>query len=409
MYTGFTDEGVITIIPEGQTINSALEFEYFYDTRKDNRNKNTLQKLSTEAHERMKLPKSNQYFPEFQAFVDYYGDTDYGDKWVNAAHEKGVTTFSNDRGHADFTVFQERMGTGEAMKKGIAYLHIWMQVVNHLSKAAELCGSPEAIAELDMAVALYTGSLTTDPEETSGILLYGLADVRSHQFKTAGVVGDMDSGTAHVNVEIMRGFQGLQGIFNAQKTSLCGAGVEQTKQAIIDYMRIPLIQGTLRYTFIREFDMHEFNLDDSERTMAESATFAATIIPFVQQCDASAAKTLHKHTRVHATHTDFASVKRALESTYDCLHVSCELVGGIWDREAVDYRRGGEPCGHVIKKGKVAGFFKFVAVSATLLLAILALVKYRRVLTRAVLSRGKRQEHPPATFNGNIAAVAEIS
>jgi len=190
-------------VEEGVDPSTAMEFEYVYDTRNDNRNMNTLQKLSTEAADSMIMPVSKKYFSEFESFLSFYGDADYGDKWVTAAHNKEVTKFSNDRWQADFTIFEDRMGTGEAMKKGIAYLNVWMMVVRHLNAAAELCGTPEAAAELDKAVALYTGSLTTDPDETAGILLYGLADVRSHQFKTAGVNGDMDSGTAHINIQVM--------------------------------------------------------------------------------------------------------------------------------------------------------------------------------------------------------------
>lgn len=411
--TGFNDAGTITLVQEGESPLTASEYEYVYDTRGDNRNYNTLQRLSINAVDDMVLPKSKSYVPEYQTFVDYYGDHDYADKWVMAAHNKENTQFSNDRGNNDFTIFEERMGTGEAMKKGIAYLHVWMTVVRHLSAAVELCGQPQAAAELDKAVALYTGSLTTDPDETSGILLYGLADVRSHQFRTAGVVGELDSGTAHINVQVMSAFEELQGIFNAQQPSMCGSTVEQTKQAIINYMRVPLLQGVLRYTYIREFDMHEFNLDDSERTMAESATFAATVLPFVNECNPNAAKVLHEHTRVHATHTDFATVKRALEKTYNCLNVSCDLVGGIWDREEQTYRRFGEPCGSMRMRtggsGAAAGFFKFVGFSGAILFAGLVAYKYRHNMARCAAKRKSGPPSTPATFNGNIAAVAEIS
>jgi hypothetical protein len=41
----------------------------------------------------MRGPDGN-YFKEFQSFVDYYGDTDYGDKWIYGAFNKQNTLFT---------------------------------------------------------------------------------------------------------------------------------------------------------------------------------------------------------------------------------------------------------------------------------------------------------------------------
>jgi hypothetical protein len=91
-YTGFLETGVIHFeITPGVTDKS---FSYFYHNRANNKNRITLKKLSTNASATM-LGSNGKYYKEFQTFVDYYGDTNYGDKWVSAARWKTNTDFSS--------------------------------------------------------------------------------------------------------------------------------------------------------------------------------------------------------------------------------------------------------------------------------------------------------------------------
>ena len=43
------------------------------------------------------------YFAVFQKFLNYYGNTDYGDKWILAALDATPTNFASGRGNADFS------------------------------------------------------------------------------------------------------------------------------------------------------------------------------------------------------------------------------------------------------------------------------------------------------------------
>jgi hypothetical protein len=86
------NNGVIHFERTTGVVDSA--FEYFYNNRIDNNNIRTLQKLSTNASLTMKGPDGN-YYKEFQSFVDYYGDANYGDKWITAARKKVNTDFSS--------------------------------------------------------------------------------------------------------------------------------------------------------------------------------------------------------------------------------------------------------------------------------------------------------------------------
>lgn len=102
IYTGFLTSGVIHFVNTSGFTDST--FEYFYDNRLNNKNLITLKTLSTNANVTMKGPDGN-FYKEFQSFVNYYGDTNYGDKWIAAAIKKTETAFSSLYVHATFTCF----------------------------------------------------------------------------------------------------------------------------------------------------------------------------------------------------------------------------------------------------------------------------------------------------------------
>jgi hypothetical protein len=413
----------------GSTMELADAFEYDYEIRYDNHNDLTLQSLSLRAGTDMK-EFGNTHIPEYHAFVSYYGDEDYADKYITAAYYGQDTEFTSGKGDIDFSTFATggRMGQAEAMKKGIAYLSVWMQVVLNLRTAADKCHDDDnAIEFLDDAVALYTGSLvaTGEAKGETGIFLHGLADARAHQFNTAGHQNNQDEGTAYVNIKVMEGFRALKQYLTAADPTVCDKA-ETTRQYIIDLMKVPLVQGLLRYTYIRQHEMENMNLDDQERTMAESATFAATLLPLVHQCDPKAAEIIHQHTMLGnaKVKTDYRAVHTAISSVYDCLGIDdCGLIGGVWDDVVKEYKSGGYPCGMedpsllATNKRSVFGrFIRFVFITGLILTVCYFLLKYKnRILAFVRRVRKERamtfpqQKELPVSFSGNIAAVAEIS
>ena len=58
------------------------------------------------------------------------------------------------------------------MRRGSAYLNIWMEVVRYLNEAVVNCraGALDAASAVDKAVAYYAGSRTAE-ENSEGILL----------------------------------------------------------------------------------------------------------------------------------------------------------------------------------------------------------------------------------------------
>jgi uncharacterized protein YcnI len=85
--SGFSDKS-------GSTVQiSKGNFTYTYDQRIDNMNSRTLQGMSKTAETRFLV--ADQYFEEYQQFVDYYGDYDYADKFIKAADTATNTDFEN--------------------------------------------------------------------------------------------------------------------------------------------------------------------------------------------------------------------------------------------------------------------------------------------------------------------------
>lgn len=205
------------------------------------------------------------------------------------------------------------MSFPEIIKKGTAYMNVWMYVIRELEDAIEDCRTgcaaldddcnADPVHAWDEAVAFYTGSLEGTDGSGSGHLLYSLADKRCVNFRTCGDLANTDSGTSHVNIEIFRQFQdGLQKILTGQ----CDAAKE-IKVRIEQQMAVPLIQGTLRYAYKRDL---EFEVDDP-KAEAEGAAFAAAVLPLVHACDKFDADIIYSNMAVGSVNVDFSEVKRA--------------------------------------------------------------------------------------------------
>ena len=89
----------------------------------------------------------------------------------------------------------------EAIKKGTAYMNVWMYVVREFEDALDDCKdtctiencNDDAVYAWDEGVAFYTGSLEGQDGLTSGYLpyKYTLANKRCENFKTCGKNGNL--------------------------------------------------------------------------------------------------------------------------------------------------------------------------------------------------------------------------
>ena len=76
---------------------------------------------------------------------------------------------------------------------------------------------------------------------------------------------------------------------------------------------------------------------DKER--AEAWAFAMAILPLIHQCDPGVASTVITNMKVGAENPmvdGWAAVKSAVESTYQCLGITCDDIGGLVNAYAAD-------------------------------------------------------------------------
>jgi hypothetical protein len=347
IYLGFAANGTVGfLLPDAFDASQATEYAYAYDTRQENYNGRFLKRLSSDADAAMRPCPTCGYYPDFQKFFDYYGNFDYAHRWINASSYSEQTNFKNGRGNADFGM----MGKGalsEAISKGSAYMSVLMFVIRGLEDATSECNAgceigtcgDVAVHSIDEAVAFYAGSLEGRDGSGDGVLLYHLADKRALDFRTAGENGDSLEGTSYVNIQVVREFQRAQ-LFLLEKDC---PSAEIAKTNIVNLMKVPLIQGVLRYAYIREFQ-NPGTEDLSQKAEAEGATFTAAVLPWVHACKAVDADVIYDIMRVGSKpqKNGFIEVKQAFERNYKCLGISCEDIGGIWTPDG--YAPGAEPC-----------------------------------------------------------------
>lgn len=316
------------------------DLSYSYDPKTKNINKRTIKGFSTDAEQDMYRCAGNCPYSTYKKFRDYYGAFDYADKWITAAFEKSSTNFA--RSNANFAQYSVE-GRAEAIKKGSAYMSIWMYVIRQIEDALDNCKegcttngcNDISLHSWDSAVALYTGSLEGTDGSGDGKLAYALADKRCKNFKTCGDMASEIEGTSHVNQEVIRSFAlGQRKLSKGQ----C-AEAKPYKERVEQMMIVPLIQGTLRYAYVTSTDK---NAD--EKAEAEGAVFAASILPLIHACDEDAATTIYKNMKTGQKNTaNFDEVNAAFVNVYSCLGIRGSDVGGIYNPETGDYYVGAEP------------------------------------------------------------------
>jgi hypothetical protein len=309
---------------------------------------------------------TNCPYTTFEKFYQYYGAFDYANQWVMAAFAGEPTNFAN--GNANFRQY-EFTGRTEAIKKGTVFMNVWMYVIRELEDALDDCQegctiencNDDPVQAWDEAYAFYAGSLEGKDGSGEGVFLHQLADKRCANFKTCGDLADETSGLSHVNIEILRQFNdGLRKI-NRGECSVARVNKERIEQL----MAVPMIQGSLRYAYITDKE------GNNEKSEAEGATFAAAVLPLVHACDEDAAQTIYNNLKVgQGGSANFAQVKQAFESTYGCLNIRCEDVGGLYDEALGQYMEGASPCGSSSSSEKNVGLIVGLSVGGIVLVGL---------------------------------------
>merc|ERR1719299_361564 len=283
----------------------------------------TLAGFSTAAEKKM---TGQEYFDIYKA---YFGPGDYAHQRVMAALDKtGICGACDDDARVQIA------------KKTSAYMNVWMYVIREFEDAIADCKAgcidcnDDPVHAWDEGVAFYAGSLEGTDGSGSGKMIYALADKRCKNFGTCTAAGGSE-----VNVELFK-------LFTKGKVALQQGKCDDAKplkKSIVELMSVPLVQGSLRYAY------KVAKLQGGSKEFAEGAAFSAAILPRVHNCDTAAAKTISDTMNMEIDKSAWVSadtypaVKKAFESTYACLGITCAHVGGLI-LDGTEYYEGAGPC-----------------------------------------------------------------
>merc|ERR1719201_656255 len=306
----------------------------------------TLKGFSTQAQAKM------QNWGTYQVYKGYYTEFDYAHQYVLDA----LGYSHSGTGAAATGVFAGMGDNGrtQGVKKGSAYMNVWMYVIHEMEDAisdcANSCTNPGAqdcnadpVHAIDEAAAFYAGSLegSSATGNTAGKLIFRLAEKRCSNFGTC--TGPQNQAKANQMV-----IAKLQEAQTELKNARC-SNVSALRDSIVSLMSIPLVQGSLRYAWKVAEDPQA-----GETEKAEGAVFSAAILPRISACDPAKAKIISDNMKIDAgtfMSAGFTAVKQAFEATYCCLGINCDDIGGLLKSSTVlnDYadcsaNSGGASC-----------------------------------------------------------------
>jgi hypothetical protein len=243
----------------------------------------------------------------FKTFSNYYGSNNYYRDFVLAALQ-GTGTFNlEDKPREELTmkvlVLQEVL------------MHVWSNLHMAISQceAGDQSATTGSTSFVDYAWALYANSTSKGPIK--------LAEKRAPQF------------AVEVNVRLLEIFGALQQ--NAQSGN-CTAMKTLVIESIAK-MQVPVIQGMLREAYEvdpKEVEQHQGA--DGFIEVVEGWAFARAVLPSIAECSTAAAQTITENMDtialgVNGLHLKdgYMAVKAAVESTYECLGISCADVNAM--------------------------------------------------------------------------------
>mmetsp|Transcript_26722 Transcript_26722/g.103831 ORF Transcript_26722/g.103831 Transcript_26722/m.103831 type:complete len:443 (-) Transcript_26722:213-1541(-) len=221
----------------------------------------TLEGFSTQANEKM------SEWPDYQLFRAYYNDNPaYARDYVlDALDASGEFAEAGDFARAETSV------------KGAQYLCTAMYVIHEMEDSVQDCLASDitdndgGAKAWDETAAFYVGSIVGDNTFTAddGELQYGLAFNRELQF----------TGSADVNQAVMSLLNEGKSIVDSESPRNC-ARLAEIKDEIIDWNKIPLLQGLIRYAFLADENSGgtSGNLD---KARGEGNAFARSILPYI--------------------------------------------------------------------------------------------------------------------------------
>jgi hypothetical protein len=197
----------------------------------------------------------------------------------------------------------------------------------------------------------FTRSMQGKRSEEQGNLSHDLADQTRMEFRACGENGAVQvGGTSFVNNQVIREFARGQSFALGQRCDQ----LELSKELIVECMAQ---MARLRVVPLASTE------ESSQQDEAGGASFAATVLPVVHRCNSKLAKAVCNSVQSDPSGdavVDFHQVKAAFESSCECMGITCNAAGGVWDgfshrgREAAAFKirflslswgGGGSSCG----------------------------------------------------------------
>jgi len=289
-------------------------------------------------------------------YIAYFGIASYGNAIVNAGFDPSVpTNLAN--GNIDLTTFTPEggdpvsygfKGREEVSKKGMQYLIAPMQMHVKMQEAINLLDSGDkvnAVIAWDAAVAYFVGSTFKD-------LFYVLGTKRCADFGTCNKKDDgvKRENCAPPNDEIFLQFYKGQNGLKKNKSKKLKKSVDR----IIGAFVIPLMQGTLRYSYKIGIGLYtdtpatstEAPLGDQlgQKENAEGYMFVVGALPFIYECNTQVAADLFDAMKIRKqifrqgeeVPSLDDDVKRYFAYVSSCTGVTCEDLGNQLNPVTVD-------------------------------------------------------------------------
>jgi len=180
-FSNYINNTILGFVATGRITDGTNTYDYTYDPLTANKNGRTIRGFSHAVESKMISGCKGCPYIDAMYFKNYYGDPDYGNKWVQAAFGQKETDFKSGRGNADFSKYGFT-GQRECIKKGTAYINIFMYVIKEFEDALDDCSvgcidcNDDPVHAWDEGVAYYSGSLEGNSGDSDGKLLHQLAD-----------------------------------------------------------------------------------------------------------------------------------------------------------------------------------------------------------------------------------------
>lgn len=321
--------------------------------------------------------------PQFDSFNRYYESDKYADDIIRGALDVENEKFKQ-------ASPEQRQ---EIVVKTMQYLVVYMAALQEMYQAIADCNSPDSGKILDAqeawdrGAAFLIGSLEgpEDDGNEEGLSFYRLAFKRCEQFGTCSPEG-RPSWNEEFNSLLYTGRASVEG-------RACGE-LRKAVREIETLLRVPLIQGTLRYALANE----KLGENSQDKGLGEGFAFSRSVLPLVEDSNRESAEIINSNMDFQfervPVHDRARAVFGAFARAFGKMNVNCEDVGKA---------EGNDACSGATSPGGPrdtnAGMIVGIIVGVFAVIGIVALLVFDRRRKRKALEERPSFIHPKGEMN----------